>query len=156
MCWGLPWVLAFALFCGTLVWQDYRWRRVPNIAVLAMLGFLALWWTAGWYWPLEAPGAALPAQGLLAMAVSLLVFYPLWRFGAMGAGDVKALAVMAASLGLHGWLPVLVMGSLLAGAHAVAGLACRRWLGGNDLGLSRGVPYAGHLGLAAQAWWWLY
>jgi prepilin peptidase CpaA len=65
----------------------------------------------------------------------------------MGAGDIKAIAVLGLLLGLAPLLAVLVIASLLAGLHALLYLAASRFvaLGGR----LRQIPYAAYMGAAA-------
>jgi prepilin peptidase CpaA len=57
-----------------------------------------------------------------------LAFFPLWRMRLMGAGDVKFLAVLGAWFGPSGLLACWILGSLIAGAHALAVMVGRLWL----------------------------
>jgi len=150
------WPCLFLAFNALVIAYDLRFRRVPNPLLAAALLLQGLWLLAA---PpeLTAPMAASGwAQAGLGFAVGLGLFYPLWRFGAMGAGDVKYIAVLGACVGTAGLFPALLAGSLLAGVHALAvtatgGLAGARasWRAG--AGKRRGIPYAAYLAVGAMA-----
>jgi len=75
------------------------------------------------------------------------LFLPLWKRGLMGAGDVKTIAVYGLLMGPTKLAYVLVIASLLAGAHALAYL----W-GASRLALParlRQIPYVTYLALGA-------
>jgi prepilin peptidase CpaA len=137
-----PWAAAF-LFC--VVWQDVWRRRIPNALTLPAL--LAAWICAALAGGLPALGASV-AGALLAIA---LLFVPFAARG-MGAGDLKAAAVVGALWGPAAVVFVIFWAVLLAGAAALAWLALRgglqemgnRWLVslGSTLALRRPVYLA--------------
>src|SRR5690606_29832077 len=148
-----PWL--FLAFNALVIAYDLRFRRVPNMLLAAALLLQIAWLLA-------APDVAAPmaasgwSQAGLGFAVGLALFYPLWRFGAMGAGDVKYIAVLGACVGTAGLFSVLLPGSLLAGLHALAvtatgGLANARASWRANAGKRRGIPYAAYLALGAMA-----
>ena len=97
-----------ALACAT----DLRGARIPNAltlsAIVAALTFHAL-----------APaGVGLAAAGL-GLLVGLLVFFPFFALGAMGAGDVKLMAALGAWLGWHAAINVALFGAVAGGVLAV-------------------------------------
>lgn len=142
------WWLFFILWSLLLVAADWRHRRVPNVLVVAGASFQGLWAGAaalkvGWHYPPMWTGWGM---ALLGFAMALL-FVPLWMRRSMGAGDVKVIAAYGLMLGPRGLLAVLMIGSLLAGGHALLYLgASRRWTLPHSLGR---VPYVTYLALAA-------
>ena len=93
------------LLCALLalaVWHDVLTRRIPNWLVLSgMLMGLALNSIlpsgAGFFSdPSGAIGFLLALEGA---ALGLAMLLPLYAFGAMGAGDVKLMAMVGAFLG---------------------------------------------------------
>lgn len=142
------WWLLFASWNLALVYNDLRYRRVPNALVvsgfaLQLLWLLAAWLAPGWAYPPRWSGWLMAWLGFAAA----LPFLLLWSRRLMGAGDVKAIAVLGLLLGLPALLAVLVLSSLLAGLHALLVLALSRvWAPGVRL---RQIPYAAYMGIAA-------
>jgi prepilin peptidase CpaA len=107
-----------AAFLSLVVLEDVRAMRIPN-----RLTFCAL--------PLALAAAALSGgvpglvAALLGSCAALLFGLGPYALGWLGAGDVKALAVLGALLGAHA-LPVFFLYTFLAGgALALAYLALR-------------------------------
>jgi prepilin peptidase CpaA len=125
----VPTLILATVFVIAII-EDVRARRIPNVVVLA--GFTAglFWHAAGpagaWAFDSAAPGASGIVGALLAAFGMLVAFFPFYRLGIMGAGDVKLLAAIAAVLGASSghWshlvglaLSVLVTGGLLSVAR---------------------------------------
>lgn len=103
---------------GVLLWaavSDIYTRRIPNHAVLALLGlFLA--------WVLATGGDRLGSE-LLAGALALAVGYGFYAFNLMGGGDAKLFAATALFTGLA-YLPAFALATVLTGGvMAIASLA---------------------------------
>lgn len=117
--------LPLLLLCTLLalaVWQDVRTRRIPNFLVFsgALAGLLlnaALPSGAGLL--LEPFGAIglLPAVGGLVLGLALLL--PLYALGAMGAGDVKLMAMLGAFVGPAAITGIVVLTLLSGGVLAL-------------------------------------
>lgn len=121
----LPLIL-LSCFLALAVWNDLRTRRIPNALVFggAILGLLF--------------NAALPAgdglfvqpfggigllKALAGLAVGLLLLLPMYAMRALGAGDVKLMAMIGAFVG-PGAVAGITLLTLLAGgvlALVVAG-----------------------------------
>lgn len=156
---GVFWWLLFLGFNVLIVIYDLRWRRVPNgLLVWAFVG-QAVWLCTIEFLRLSpAPGAEGFRQALLGLFLSLIFFFPLWKFHAMGAGDVKYLSVLGFQLGLPALLPVVAFATIAAGIHALCvvffigwGPACQIWRPVQGRA-RRGIPYAAYLALAAIVW----
>ena len=138
---AVHWVLA-AAFAALLIWaaaSDVASRRIPNLAVLALIGLFGLWALAGL--PVSLGSA------IAAAAIGFAVGFGLYLFKIMGAGDVKLFAATALFIGLA-YLPMFALATALAGgAMAVVSLATRprraavmfALRGRGDFG--RGIPY---------------
>ncbi len=125
-----------------LVWaaaSDIKDRRIPNRAVLAVLGLFAAWVLAG-------RGADL-ASDLAAGTLAFVVGYALYAFKIMGAGDAKLFGATALFVGL-GHLGAFALATVLTGgAMAIVSIASRprramvmvAMKGKGDFG--RGIPY---------------
>ena len=111
-------VIALVLLLGCAVLEDVRSRRIPNVLVMIGVAFALTihglmlmrgadsmsgpeWWSA-------------PAG----MAVGLAVMMPLYALRAMGAGDVKLMAMVGAFIGagpvLWATLCTLIAGGILS------------------------------------------
>lgn len=102
----------------TIAFCDLLFRRVPNwlviaglIALAGGLAFGEISWLTGF--------SASWNTSLIGLFSALLIFVPLWKFGAMGAGDVKFLGLLGFFFGLPGWFAAWVVGSVLVGLHVV-------------------------------------
>jgi prepilin peptidase CpaA len=134
--------LAAAAATGILAWaaiSDILTRRIPNVAVGALLAVGVIW--------LGLSKVTGPISALEAMGIGLVVTVGLYAFKIIGAGDSK-LFIAAALFGGLGYLPALAVATTLSGgAIAAVSLASRpqRALvmftlrGRGDYG--RGVPY---------------
>ncbi len=112
-------LLAAVLACA--VATDVRSRRIPNkLVLLGLLSGLALQATvtpgAGLF--SEPFGALGLLQGGAGMLVGLVLLLPMYALGAMGAGDVKLMAVIGTFLG-----PLEVLGAGLSSVLAGGVLA---------------------------------
>ncbi len=104
--------LVILFLCLGAVAQDLTSRKVSNKSVV--LAFLSLLAVIGFVGGISSLSAGL-LGGLFCFGVGFL----LWRFGVLGAGDVKVMAVLALSLpwarSLEFLFYSLVWGSILGG-----------------------------------------
>lgn len=103
-------VALMAILLAALIF-DLRKRRIPNSLVLAGLALaIVLAIPAGW-------------QGLGRLMLGALsgffIFFPVYFWGAMGAGDVKLISVVGAFLGMHHLLFAVALILLAGGALAL-------------------------------------
>jgi prepilin peptidase CpaA len=127
---------------GALLWaavSDAVTRKIPNASVVAVLALFVVW---SFLNPLNHL-----TDALLAGVIAFIVFYALYAFGILGAGDAKLFAAVALFAGLA-YLGSFSMATVLAGgAMAVVTLASRprralvifNLRGRGDFG--RGIPY---------------
>lgn len=142
------WWLLFACWNLVLIHADLRHRRVPNTLIVAgfagqLLWLLAAWLVPGWMHPPRWAGWGMTLAGFFCA----FLFLPVWARRKMGAGDVKAIAILGLLLGFAPLLVTLVGASLLAGLHAVAYLLISRHWALADRW--RQIPYGAYLGVAA-------
>jgi prepilin peptidase CpaA len=96
---------------GVAVCTDLRARRIPNwLTVTGVLAGLALAC-------LEVGG--FPSAAVLGVLLALAATFPLFALGALGAGDAKLLAAVAAFVGPAGLLSVILYGGVAGGGLAV-------------------------------------
>lgn len=131
----LPMLLCLAMLAallGAALWHDLRTRRIPNgLVLLGTVAGIALHASL-------APGAGLfeePFGGLgllpslAGSAIGLALLLPMYLLRALGAGDVKLMAMCGAFLGpqatLEAVLLTLLSGGVLALAAALAGRRLR-------------------------------
>ncbi|MES2249963.1 MAG: A24 family peptidase [Pseudomonadota bacterium] len=153
----LLWLLLVAAY-------DFQQRRVPNWLVVAgaSLSVAALALGTG---PLGFDWQAALLGGAAGFGF-LLLFY---ATGLMGAGDVKFAGALGLWVGFSAFIPIWVIASLLACAHAMLWRYLERWplfprLTSMLAGPSRTtesntparrlriIPYAAYLALAAVVW----
>jgi prepilin peptidase CpaA len=110
-------ILLFLLLIATA--YDFRSRRIPNWLVFggSVIGLL--------YQPLPFYSAAI-VDSLQGLAAGLIALLPLYMMRAMGAGDVKLMAMVGAFLGWSSALGAVLM-TLIAGG--VLGIAAAIWSG---------------------------
>jgi prepilin peptidase CpaA len=131
--------LALVVPTGMAAVVDEQERRIPNRVVL---------WGAAGALCLRAllPDAAVSA-GLWGLLLGFGLMWPLYAFRAMGAGDVKLMAMVGAFVGPAGVVAVTLL-SCLAGGVLALGVAAR---GGHTARLCanvRGMVWGGALNAA--------
>lgn len=93
--------------------SDYRSHRIPNWLVLSGALFGVIYNTA--LPPSPHDNILFPLAGL---TLGLLLFLPLYLIRAMGAGDVKLLAMVGAIIGpgdtFHAALAIMIVGGVLS------------------------------------------
>ena len=97
--------------------SDVRTRRIPNWAVLAMIGLFGVWFFVGSSPPL-----------LSALGAAIIVFicsFSLYAFGIVGAGDSKLATAMALFVGIAQLPEFILYMSLTGGALALCTLAAQ-------------------------------
>lgn len=109
------------ILIGVLLYTDIRWLRAPNavtvpaaVAALALHGFLSSW--SGLWWSFSS------------LVVVFVITYAAHACKAIGAGDVKACAALAACIGMrdtleiltHAWLAAAVVGVVVLIAKGTA------------------------------------
>jgi prepilin peptidase CpaA len=115
--WLTPDFLIFALVLGAAAFWDIRDRRIPNSVTMTGL-ILAL--------AMSLILKDLPITAALAGAgLALVLSFPLFALGGIGAGDAKLFTAVGAFVGPIGVLAVIIYGGLVGGALALADAARR-------------------------------
>lgn len=160
--------------CLRIAISDLYAGRVPNAWLLSASVIAIVLIIAGQFSAPRLPWASHVAGAALGL-VALLPFY---AFRWMGAGDVKFFSVLGLMLGWKALLPIWIVASLAAGAHAALVLVSRRLGPVLPIGLQaqmhrassqwhshpalrgmqsarqgrQGIPYAAYLAVSAIAW----
>jgi prepilin peptidase CpaA len=94
-----------------VIYYDLRFRRIPNVVVLAVL-------IAGLTINISFGGARGALSSLGGLAIAFIPMFLMHVFGAMGAGDVKLFAAIGAVVGLPlvptTFVVVVMLGGVLA------------------------------------------
>lgn len=111
------------LLLAVAVLSDIRQRRIPNrlvlIGALAGIGCNSVL-PEGYGFASALPGA-LGVQGALGgFAIGLVLMLPLYVLRAMGAGDVKLMAMVGAFLGTHAVIRVVLATFIVGGVLTLA------------------------------------
>ncbi|SHG50580.1 prepilin peptidase [Massilia sp. CF038] len=114
--------LALALALGAAVWHDVRARRIPNTVVMAGCVIALLLHSL---LPAAAALPGTPASGLgplfslAGLATGLLLLLPFYALQALGAGDVKLMAMVGAFLGSPAVIGATLLAMLAGGLMAL-------------------------------------
>jgi prepilin peptidase CpaA len=122
---------------------DMRERRIPNILVVAGL----VMGVAGHIWFSGVAGLVLAGLG---MCVGLLCLLPFYAAGALGAGDVKLMAVCGAFLGPVHVIVAAVAALVVGGVIGVVWFCMQLGSTGSDdpqdeadsISMNSAIPYA--------------
>ena len=139
-------LLILAILLGIAAWQDIKQHRIPNRIVLvgAVLGFMfngLLPQGMGFNSPV--PGGLGWLAALTGLGMGLVVLLPFYWLRAIGAGDVKLMAMVGAFLGpgqvLGALLGTFLIGGVMALAIALRAGTMLRLLGNVKFLLLEGV-----------------
>ena len=99
---------------------DVRWRRIPNVLVLALAltGFAFSVWLEPWLGGL--------ARAMSGLALGFGIWIVFYIIGAIGAGDVKLFAAAGAWLGPAATWRAALVGAAIGGMLAIAMLLRER------------------------------
>jgi prepilin peptidase CpaA len=111
--------LLFVPLAVAITYMDVRYRRIPNLLVLAtLLGGLALNTACN-----GSHGLLMSLEGF-ALAFGLM--FLLHAFGTMGAGDVKLFGAIGAIIGVSLVLPTMLIVAITGGVFAVCKMVYAR------------------------------
>jgi prepilin peptidase CpaA len=111
-------LISTSLLTGVLalaVWTDLKSRRIPNALVAMGLCLALASVPMGW-------GSVSLSQCLLGALTGLVLFLPLYLFGAVGAGDAKLMAAVGAFVGPYAVLWAAVYTALFGGVMSIVTL----------------------------------
>ncbi len=146
-------------FVVTVVYTDWRWQRIPNVATYpTMLVGLVLGGAESLSGGFGFPGEILRGglvDHIAGVVVAFLVSYPFYAAGGLKAGDAKLLMAVGALRGTAFLLYAAFYGAIIGGFIAILFIALRRLaprdgakptIGGL---LHTWIPYGVALGLGA-------
>lgn len=121
LCKGVVDMVALCLLTAAVCLSDYFTRRIPNLILLIMMtiGILYRW---------QQMGAGGIPFCLFQTGIVILLFYPLFRIGALGAGDVKLFGVAAGYLPFQKVFLFVFISMLIAAIFSLIRLICDRQL----------------------------
>ena len=97
---------------AVIIYHDVRYRRIPNLFVLATL-------ISGLTLNLAVGGVRGGLSSIGGCVLAFIFMFILHVFGAMGAGDVKLFAAIGSVIGAHLVLPTFVVVVLTGGVLAL-------------------------------------
>ena len=103
---------AALIVAGLACLTDLRSARIPNVLTFGAIAVALAFHAA-------APGGLGVQAAGLGLLVGLLVFFPFFALGAMGAGDVKLMAALGAWLGWYTAINVALFGAIAGGVFAI-------------------------------------
>lgn len=107
------------IFLANICYFDYKYRKIPNwLLVLMMLSGMAK--------NMFENGVGGGLFFLLAMIIVILLFYPFFKIGALGAGDVKLFGVCSGYFPQEKILYFLFFSMLIASAISLVKLIIRK------------------------------
>lgn len=112
---------AVVIVCIACIY-DVSSSRVPNALTFAAASLAVLVHVL-------APSGEGLSHAFLGLVVGLLVFFPLFALGAMGAGDVKLMAAVGAWIGASSIIYVALYASVAGGIMALVVAIRQRYLG---------------------------
>lgn len=158
----ITFLFLLVFFSIQIVYRDLRFRKIPN-AVLVLYFISVLLLKAGASLTVGVPAGLVPGWGasVIGFAGALALFFPVWHWRYMGAADVKLMAVLGFALGWRAGGEVVLLGTVLAGVHAVLLVmvpSLEKKYGFSLPGSrvkARSVPLGAWLSLATVGWLWM-
>jgi prepilin peptidase CpaA len=122
--------LLFIPLAVAIIYQDVRYRRIPNKLVFAtlMAGISLNLVFRGWH------GLGSSVEG---MVVAFVVMFMLHLVGTMGAGDVKLFAAVGSIVGISSVLQTLMVVALMGGLLALGKMIYARRVGRTLMGVAQ-------------------
>ena len=101
-------MIALLMILIAAVYTDYRQNRIPNwIIVFGLISGCFISYMYG--------GIGMLLEGLLGMVLPIVLLYPVFVIGGMGAGDLKLFAVVGSYLGIKG-ITISFVSAFIVGA----------------------------------------
>jgi Flp pilus assembly protein protease CpaA len=117
----LMFLVTFTVLMTVAAGTDIGYRRIPNSLVLAILV------TGGVFEVISVGPLAALIRISEGAGAGLLMWFPFWSLGMLGAGDVKFFAAASAWLGPRLALEAALSSAVLGGVIALVWLLSREW-----------------------------
>ena len=112
-------MIALLIILIAAVYTDYRQNKIPNwIIVFGLISGCFISYISG--------GVGMLLEGLLGMVLPIVVLYPVFVIGGMGAGDLKLFAVVGSYLGIKGITISFVSAFIVGATISLAKMMCFR------------------------------
>ena len=104
-------MIVLLLILMAAVYMDYRQNRIPNwMIVFGVLSGLLISFIHG--------GIGMLCEGLFGIVLPIILLYPVFMIGGLGAGDLKLFAVAGSYLGIKGitisFIVAFVIGAIIS------------------------------------------
>ena len=112
-------MIALLMILIAAVYTDYRQNRIPNwIIVFGLISGCFISYIYG--------GIGMLLEGLLGMVLPIVLLYPVFVIGGMGAGDLKLFAVVGSYLGIKGITISFVSAFIVGATISLVKMLCFR------------------------------
>ncbi|MGE8547536.1 MAG: A24 family peptidase [Alcaligenes sp.] len=155
-------IFLLVFFSIQIIYRDLRFRKIHNSVLVLYFLSILLHKLAANQW-VGLPSGIVPGWGasLIGFLGALALFFPVWQWRLMGAADVKLMAVLGFALGWRSGGEVVLIGTALAGMHAlllVMAPSLEQKYGFSLPGTrvkARSVPLGAWLSVATVGWIWM-
>ena len=112
-------MIALLMILIAAVYTDYSQNRIPNwIIVFGLISGCFISYIYG--------GIGMLLEGLLGMVLPIVLLYPVFVIGGMGAGDLKLFAVVGSYLGIKGITISFVSAFIVGATISLVKMLCFR------------------------------
>ena len=112
-------MIALLMILIAAVYTDYSQNRIPNwIIVFGLISGCFISYMYG--------GIGMLLEGLLGMVLPIVLLYPVFVIGGMGAGDLKLFAVVGSYLGIKGITISFVSAFIVGATISLVKMLCFR------------------------------
>ncbi len=116
---NITWGFALLLL-GLAVYFDLRYMRIPNAVILSgILGAIFLW--------IQRSDTGGVIEFLIYLMIPVIILYPVYLLGGLGAGDVKLFSALSVIVGWRFCLSIMIY-SFIFGAS----IGILRWIRNGD------------------------
>ncbi len=110
-------MLVLLLILMAAVYTDYRQNRIPNWIIIFGV-------SSGLLISLIHGGIGMLCEGLFGMLLPVIILYPIFMIGGLGAGDLKLFAVAGSYLGIKGITISFVIAFVIGAIISLVKMMC--------------------------------